>query len=268
MRRTWPASALAVVLSGVAVLASACVGAPQASTAIPSAYVPPVPTTAAPLVITTTTVASTVPQGFMAPPTTSQALLDSLMAKARTWAFRVRSTTCLETGSSFAIAGHIVTNRHVAGGSTALQMSNWAGTDFNVNVAAISSGPDLALLTDKSVPAGTASATLASAQAPPGTAVWAAGYPEGDQLTLTGGEIIDYIDGSQFNIPGQIMEITNQIEPGNSGSALINSQGVVVGVVFALEVANHDGLAIPVSSLSAFLANPGSSTAGVCENAA
>jgi S1-C subfamily serine protease len=54
------------------------------------------------------------------------------------------------------------------------------------------------------------------------------------------------------------MEFSNAIEPGNSGSALVDSAGIVVGFVFATRVSNGDELAIPVSALAAFLESPGS----------
>jgi len=53
-----------------------------------------------------------------------------------------------------------------------------------------------------------------------GTQVWATGYPEGDQLSALSGEITDYMSGSGFGQPGQIMEMSNANEPGNSGSPL------------------------------------------------
>ena len=74
----------------------------------------------------------------------------------------------------------VVTNRHVASGSSGVQLATWNGSDFSASVSAISSGPDLALL-------GTApnasSATLAPVDPGSGTSVWVTGYPEGNQLT-------------------------------------------------------------------------------------
>jgi len=119
------------------------------------------------------------------------------------------------------------------------------------------SGPDLAFLNRARVPVGTASAQLSPTDARPGQQVWVAGYPEGNQLTITSGHVINYIPGSQLGVHGELMEISNHIEPGNSGSALVSSAGAVVGVVFAIRLSNHDGLAVPVSELSTFLHHPG-----------
>ena len=42
--------------------------------------------------------------------------------------------------------------------------------------------------------------------------------------------------------------------------------GQVVGVVFALEVASGHGLAIPAATLAGYLASPGNSTFGGCDD--
>ena len=124
----------------------------------------------------------------------------SLMTEAQQVAYRVRNTDCDGTGSSFATADGIITNRHVASGSTSLQLSSWSGNDFTATPQAISEDPgaDLALLSG-----GTTSspAVLDPSNVPDGTHVWAAGYPEGNQLTLTPGIVVDYIDGSVYGSP-------------------------------------------------------------------
>jgi S1-C subfamily serine protease len=145
-----------------------------------------------------------------------------------------------------------------------VQLSTWEGTDFNATVSATSSGPDLAELGRSDVPSGTTAAPLASADPVVGSAVWVAGYPEGDQLTVVPGEVIDYISGAALGIPNDVMEISDVVKPGNSGSALVDSTGTVVGVVFATRVSNGEGLAIPVSELSSFLASPGSEVLNNC----
>jgi S1-C subfamily serine protease len=173
----------------------------------------------------------------------------------------VRSVACLATGSSFATPEGIVTNRHVAGGSTALELSTWSGTDFNASVRSISDGPDMALLSNsrsQEVP------TLTTSPVAPGTEVWVAGYPEGDQLSVTSGIVLDYVAGSLFGEPGRLIEISDPIQPGNSGSPLLDSTGQVIGVVFAIETATRDGLAIPASTLAQFLFSRGSTTSGEC----
>jgi len=179
-----------------------------------------------------------------------------IMDEARGWAFRVRSVSCLATGSSFSVHGELITNRHVASGSASLQLSTWSGDDFDSAVAGESRGPDLAQLSASDAPSGTTTASLAAADPSPGTAVWVAGYPEGNELTVTPGQVIDYVSGATLGVDGQVKEATNAIEPGNSGSAVVNSAGLVVGVAFATRVSNNDALVIPVSELSSFVTSP------------
>jgi len=142
------------------------------------------------------------------------------------------------------MAQGIVTNRHVASGTEALQLATWNGTEFNASVQSISEmpGPDLSVLSGGWT---TAPAILATCNVASGSQVWAAGYPEGDQLSLIPGIVLDYIDGTAYGLPGQIMALTNAVKPGNSGSPLLDGDGQVVGVVFAESTATGKGLAIP-----------------------
>jgi len=185
------------------------------------------------------------------------------MAEAQQFSYRVRNVNCDATGSSFATNEGIVTNRHVASGSNSLQLSTWSGNDFNASVQSISEepGPDLAILNGGSTQE---PAVLDTTNAPAGTQVWAAGYPEGNELTLTPGIVVDYTSGTLYGEPGQVMELTNAVEPGNSGSPLLDSEGKVVGVVFALNAVTGNGIAIPISALAQYLGAPGADTSGQC----
>ena len=195
--------------------------------------------------------------------TTTLTTATRLLNEAQQFAYRVRNTNCDATGSSFATADGIVTNRHVASGATTVQLSTWSGSDFDASVQSISEepGPDLATLAGGSTQD---PAVIDSTNAPAGTQVWAAGYPEGDQLSVIPGIIIDYISGSVYGVPGQVMELTNTVKPGNSGSPLLNDQGNVVGVVFALNTVTGNGIAMPISTLTQYLDSPGDDTYGEC----
>ncbi len=195
---------------------------------------------------------------------TTQSVSSRLMSEAQQFSYRVRNVNCDATGSSFATDQGIITNRHVASGASTLQLSTWSGDDFNATVQSIAEppGPDLAMISarDSQDPA-----VLATGDVAPGTEVWAAGYPEGDELTLTPGIVVDYIDGTTYGVSGLIMELTNPIKPGNSGSPLLDADGKVVGVAFALSTVTGNGLAIPVATLSQYLGSPGSHTFGQCD---
>ena len=171
---------------------------------------------------------------------------------------RVRSVSCLATGSSFVVRGGppalLVTNRHVAAGSSDLQLSSWDGHDLIASVKSISGGPDLALLsTDSATGGGLPVATADPAQ---GTWIYVAGYPKGGMLDYSPGTVIDYVSGAPFDLPGRLMRVNAPVEPGNSGGPVLDANGNVVGVLFASETATNYGLVIPVSALSAYMAAP------------
>jgi S1-C subfamily serine protease len=231
-------------------LTAGCLTAPPTSTAVPP------PTTQGPI----PTAVTAPPISAATAPSDPTAQLETTV---RAWVFRVRNANCLATGSSFGVAQGIVTNRHVAGGARVLQLATWDGNDFAATVEAISAGPDLALLGGTAAPA---QGVLATADPPAGAAVWAAGYPLGDQIAVVPGTVVDYVSGANLGVSGTVMRVTNLIEPGNSGGPLLNSRGDVVGVVFALQTSTHDGLVIPVSALSQYLQSRTSSPVSSCIN--
>lgn len=177
----------------------------------------------------------------------------SILQSARQFVFRARNENCLETGTAFSANGDIVTNRHVAAGAAGMDLATWDGQDFSAQVSEHDDAEDLALL--DGVPPEDTYATLASADPKPGTPVWVAGYPLGDQLTVSSGKVLGEIPGTPFGLGAPVLEINDPIQHGNSGSPLLDSSGEVVGVVFAMDTQNHDGLAMPVSSLKALLEN-------------
>ncbi len=221
---------LAYPVAGAALL-TACASPPA-----PGQKTVPVDITAAPVVASAT-------------PVSSQD--NTILQDARQWVFRVRNENCLAVGSAFAVKGQIVTNRHVAAGASTVDLATWEGQDFTSQVAQHDDTEDLALL--DGVPPEEAYATFATSDPQPGTHVWVAGYPLGDQLTVTSGKVLGELPGGTFGLGGPVLEINNHIEHGNSGSPLLDSSGDVVGVVFAIDKLTKDGLAMPVSSLQSLL---------------
>lgn len=177
----------------------------------------------------------------------------AMLAEARRFVFRVRNPSCLSTGTAFDFDGTVITNRHVAAGATTLQLSTWSGTDFAASVTGHSPSVDLAQLA-AGLPAGTSAPGPGMAAPPVGTAVFVAGYPEGDQLTVTSGAVIAVTRAPGLGVDGPVLEISDRVRPGNSGSPLLDSAGRVVGVVFALDSGSGHGLAMPLRALQSFLA--------------
>ena len=176
----------------------------------------------------------------------------ALLGQARRFVFRVRNPACLSTGTAFAYAGTVVTNRHVAAGATTLQLSTWSGTDFNASVGGHSGPFDLARLTARP-PAGTLPPAAGPATPAVGSQVYVAGYPDGNQLTVTAGKVTGLTGAGVLGVSGPVLELSDTVKPGNSGSPLLDPSGRVVGVVFAYDPSRSQGLAMPLASLQSFL---------------
>lgn len=81
----------------------------------------------------------------------------------------------------------------------------------------------------------------------------AVGYPEGGELRLLPGVVVDHVEGSKFGVPGSVIRLNAKVRPGNSGGPLLDRDGTIVGVIFAREIATGLALAIPVATLKALI---------------
>ncbi|HEY0119551.1 MAG TPA: trypsin-like peptidase domain-containing protein [Cellulomonas sp.] len=175
-------------------------------------------------------------------------------------AVRIRNVGCGEvsTGSGFALtATTLVTNKHVVADSAQLQVSTYDGHDVDVTAASTAGLADLALVrTSEDLPS---APQLADADPVQGDPVTVVGYPLGGQLTLTDGRVIGTTTDPLNSNLGQVLVTDARVEPGSSGSAALDADGKVIGVVYAK---NDQGLSflVPVSTLRAMLADESSFT--------
>ena len=210
---------------------------------------PPVPTDVVPTLIPTATISAggsqLSPDGFDA---------------VRRMAVRIRNVGCGEvsTGSGFALtATTLVTNKHVVADSAQLQVSTYDGHDVDVTAASTAGLADLALVrTSENLPS---APELAEADPVQGDPVTIVGYPLGGQLTLTDGRVIGTTTDPLNSNLGQVLVTDARVEPGSSGSAALNADGKVIGVVYAKNDAGASFL-VPVSTLRAMLADESSFT--------
>lgn len=205
------------------------------------------------------------PPETAAPVATVPALSSSqdALSEARRFVFRVRNAACLATGTAFAYSGTIVTNRHVAAGARQLDLATWNGDDFSASVGGHGASADLARL-DASPPGAGYTPPAAGSDPAVGARVYVTGYPEGDQLTVTSGTVLGTTSGTDLGVSGPVLVISDRVQPGNSGSPLLDAAGRVVGVVFALETGTGHGLAMPLSTLRSFLAGGASYATLAC----
>jgi S1-C subfamily serine protease len=147
----------------------------------------------------------------MVPTTTATPDLTTL---ARDAVVRVRNVVCLATATAFfTIDGQVITNRHVIAASVKVQLSYWDGADSDGAVSAISTANDFARLAPTTNRP--SKLTLATSDPPAGERIWVAGYPQGDQLQLTAGMVIDVVDGGKFGQSGRVIRSTAPIQPGD-----------------------------------------------------
>jgi S1-C subfamily serine protease len=176
-------------------------------------------------------------------------------------AVRIRNVGCasLSTGSGFAIdETTLITNRHVVADSADLQLSTYDGRDIAVTASSTAGLADLAVVrTADPLPS---APVLAEADPAPGDAVTVVGYPEGGALTVTSGQVIGATTDPLNENLGQVLVTDAPVEPGSSGSAVLDTEGRVVGVVYAKN-STGQSFVVPVSTLKQMLADDSSFTA-------
>ncbi len=142
------------------------------------------------------------------------------------------------TGSGFVVDadGHIVTNNHVAGDASYLQVTFVNGINVEASLVGNDPDSDLAVIeVDPNTPGITLQpVTFADSDAAfVGQEVIAIGSPFGENFTLTAGIVSAVhreIEGmSRFSIP-EVIQTDAAINPGNSGGPLMNLAGQVIGV--------------------------------------
>ena len=189
------------------------------------------------------------------PPTDTGNLSPDGFDAAQRMAVRIRNVGCdsLSTGSGFAIdATTLITNRHVVVDSADLQLSTYDGRDIAATAASTAALADLAIV--RTVDKLPAFPELAQADPRPGDAVTVVGYPQGRQLTVTSGHVIGQTTDPLNENLGQVLVTDAPVEPGSSGSAVLDAQGRVIGVVYAKN-ADDKSFIVPVSTLKKMLAD-------------
>lgn len=169
---------------------------------------------------------------------------------------RIQVTTCDGSGSGsgfYLDPSTIVSNRHVVADSTRLGIDRPADLGFASAAHTTGDGADVALIASPQPAA--AALQLASRDPVPGDRIEVLGYPEGGELTISPGRVIDIVEDGR-DAAGPMIHSDARVRPGNSGGPMINAQGQVVGLVRAIDLHEGDGMAIPVSALRRSLAAP------------
>lgn len=146
------------------------------------------------------------------------------------------------SGSGFFVSsnGHVVTNAHVVSGCTAVSVVGSEKEISRARIVATSPADDLAVLKIEKQPRAMARFPE-SARIGQGATVIAYGYPLAPLLASSGSVstgLVTALAGLRDN-PRQL-QISAPVQPGNSGGPLIDTRGVLVGVI----VSKLDAIAI------------------------
>jgi S1-C subfamily serine protease len=194
------------------------------------------------------------------PPPTSTNIPQPVVDQVVPSTVKVEGVACrrIQEGSGFVVGdGLVVTNAHVVAGEdeTILQRSD--GSEVRARVVAFDPNRDLAVLAapDLDRPAmdrdqiaeGGVGAAFGHPQGGP---LRAAPFSVGQITTAQGTDIYDRNDTTR-----EVLILAADLEPGDSGSALVDPDGDVVGVVFAIAL-DRPGVAyaLAMSELEAVLA--------------
>lgn len=215
--------------------------------------------------------ASITPTPEVGPPPAASGLSDDLADTVARSIVRVEGVACrrIQDGTGFVVEdGLVATNAHVVAGESRTELVRDDGTRLGADVVAFDPDRDLALLSAPGI--GRPPLPLASAAA--GDSGWVFGHPGGRALRIAPFEVARLLDATGRNIYGtgtvtrEVLETAADLEPGDSGSPLVDPTGTVVGVTFAV-ARDRAGVAyaLQTSELDALLAAPRAPTgAGPC----
>lgn len=171
------------------------------------------------------------------PPTGSSVSAEMLERSARS-VVRIQGDACdrIQSGSGFVVAdGLVVTNAHVVAGTGALTLETPDGERASGQVVTFDPGTDLALVaTDLDrEPLPVATPTV-------GDQGLVLGFPGGGDFAPSPFEVAERLDATGYdiydsNLVGRdLLALSSQLEPGDSGSAVLRDDGTVIGVAVAV----------------------------------
>ncbi|MEX0592374.1 MAG: serine protease [Nitriliruptoraceae bacterium] len=175
----------------------------------------------------------------------------AVLRRAQEVTVRIRTLGCrqLGVGSGFVLPGGIVvTNRHVVDQPRSVTVNTWDGRSLEADISGVAVDSDLAIL-QLADDAGLPVAQLRTTSIEVGEAIVVVGYPGGGPATVTTGKVVGLVDGEVLGEAAGVLRIDAEIRQGNSGGPVLDQDGLVIGVVFAIETDSGMGLAVPVATL-------------------
>lgn len=215
--------------------------------------------------------ASLTPTPEVGPPPAASGLSEDVADAVARSIVRVEGVACgrIQDGTGFVVEdGLVATNAHVVAGESRTELVRDDGTRLGAEVVAFDPDRDLALLRAP----GIGRTPLPLARADAGDIGGAFGHPGGRALRIAPFEVARLLEATGRNIYGTelatrgVLEVAAGLEPGDSGSPLVDPTGTVVGVTFAV-AQDREGVAYALQTpeLAELLAEPRAPTsAGPC----
>lgn len=149
--------------------------------------------------------------------------------------------------------GSLVTAAHVAGGAQRVMVRSQQGST-TADPVLVAPGIDVA-----SAPVPTSWPAVGQANGDPavGDPVVMATRARG-ALVVRQARVQTYLRGTGPNDPAKVMRLDVGAAPGDSGGAVIDARGRLVGIVYESQYATNQALVIPISEVSAALGADGS----------
>lgn len=173
------------------------------------------------------------------PPPVASGIPPEVLQRAAASTVRVEGEACgrLQEGSGWVVApGFVVTNAHVVAGEDDTVVFPEGGDEEEGTVVAFDAARDIAVL---SVP-GLDRPPLALVDPEPGTTGAVLGHPGGGPLEVSPFEVVDELEAQGRDLYDErttlrsVLVLASELAPGDSGAALIDPTGSVVGVAFAI----------------------------------
>ena len=204
------------------------------------------------------------------PPPADTGLSPTVLNASEASTVKVEGPACgrIQEGSGFVVgAGVIVTNAHVVAGESRTFVYDRPNHRVPATVVHFDSDRDLAVLV-----ANIGNTPLAIGTSTTGARGAVLGYPGGGPLTVSPFQVRDRVTAvgrdlyDKHATRRQVLILASNLAPGDSGAALVDPSGTVVGVAFAI-APDRPGTsyALDTSELRAALAaprQPGTSTGG------
>ena len=199
------------------------------------------------------------PTAELPPAPTDSPIDDATMARLARSVVQVKGGACdmVQSGSGFVAApGLVATNAHVVAGTRDVEVVTTEGQRAPAEVVAFDPSVDLALLaTDLDRP------VLPLGAPAPGDRGLVMGFPGGGPFRPSPFEVGESIDATGLDIYDrrevrrELVVLASDLEPGDSGSAVVRSDGTVVAVAVAI-APNREGVAYALDQeqLAALLA--------------